>query len=72
MINLSSQAAVMQNQVRAFRINRDVAIERRNNVNNVERVTVTLPKKMLSLLVKKAKMRAVDLNLEQCFGDFIN
>ncbi|KAB5516630.1 hypothetical protein DKX38_027278 [Salix brachista] len=44
LISLSSQASVMQNQTRAFGINRDVAIERRNNVNNVERERVTLPK----------------------------
>ena len=61
----------MQNQLRAFEINCDVAIERRNNVNNVER-DVDVTEEMLSLLVKKVKMRAVDLNLEQCFGDFIN
>ncbi|KAJ6422861.1 hypothetical protein OIU84_027773 [Salix udensis] len=37
-------AAVMQNQTRTFGINRDVAIEIRNNVHNVERERVTLPK----------------------------
>ncbi|KAH8483284.1 hypothetical protein Peur_026931 [Populus x canadensis] len=44
LINLSSQAAAMQHQGRAFGISRDVAIERRNSVNNVERERVTLPK----------------------------
>jgi butyrate response factor 1 len=34
----------MQHQGRAFGISRDVAIERRNSVNNVERERVTLPK----------------------------
>ncbi|KAB5511950.1 hypothetical protein DKX38_028978 [Salix brachista] len=44
LISLSSQAAMMQNQNRAFGINRDVAIEIRNNVHNVERERVTLLK----------------------------
>ncbi|CAK7344231.1 unnamed protein product [Dovyalis caffra] len=44
LISLSSQAAVMHHHSRAFGINRDVATERRNNDNNVERERVTLPK----------------------------
>ena len=34
----------MQHQNRTFGNNRDVAFERRNNANNVERERVTLPK----------------------------
>ncbi|KAI9396217.1 hypothetical protein POPTR_004G095100v4 [Populus trichocarpa] len=44
LISLSSEAAVMQHQNRTFGNNRDVAFERRNNANNVERERVTLPK----------------------------